>query len=225
MECSNCHKPDVIFSKNRKMCTGCIREFSQHQRAKNKILVIKHYSNGTMQCQCCDEPNLEFLGIDHINGGGNIHRKQIKRVGGFLFYIWLRQQGFPEGFRVLCQNCNLAYGVYGYCPHKSGSKLKNIDCEKEFGTRLSGEQVTNSKLCSSDIPEIIRLLKTGLTVRAIAKIHKVSEPTIASVRDGKTWNQITGLPRKDFGPSHRNTTKRIIKINALSRFVRTVLNI
>jgi hypothetical protein len=33
-------------------------------------------------------------------------------------YVWLRDNGWPEGYRVLCHNCNSARGLYGYCPHE-----------------------------------------------------------------------------------------------------------
>lgn len=69
-------------------------------------------------CACCGEEHLEFLTIDHINGGGREHRKQSGAVGKY-FYIWLRKQGYPQGeLRVLCFNCNCSYGFYGYCPHE-----------------------------------------------------------------------------------------------------------
>jgi hypothetical protein len=29
----------------------------------------------------------------------------------------LARNGFPDGYRVLCHNCNMALGQYGYCPH------------------------------------------------------------------------------------------------------------
>jgi hypothetical protein len=32
--------------------------------------------------------------------------------------FWLKRNGYPKGFRVLCHNCNSARGLYGYCPHK-----------------------------------------------------------------------------------------------------------
>ena len=57
----------------------------------------------------------EFLAIDHINGGGNKHRKELKndKLPG-----WLAKNNFPEGFRILCHNCNMALGFYGFCPHQ-----------------------------------------------------------------------------------------------------------
>lgn len=80
--------------------------------------MFRHYSGGDPKCACCEEPNLVFLVIDHIEGGGNEHRKQTRTRGGYSFYLWLIREGFPEGFRVLCHNCNMATGTLGYCPHK-----------------------------------------------------------------------------------------------------------
>ena len=34
-------------------------------------------------------------------------------------YRWLKNHNYPEGFQVLCYNCNLPKGVYGVCPHVS----------------------------------------------------------------------------------------------------------
>lgn len=70
------------------------------------------------QCQCCGEGELTFLAIDHIDGGGNKHRtKEFGGFGGIRFYRWLRRQGYPAGYRVLCHNCNWAT-AWGVCPHQ-----------------------------------------------------------------------------------------------------------
>ncbi len=39
--------------------------------------------------------------------------------GGSVLYSWLKKQGYPPGFQVLCHNCNLAKGYYGACPHQN----------------------------------------------------------------------------------------------------------
>jgi dCTP deaminase len=85
-------------------------------RRNLRLKVLHHYSNGTMACACCGEPNPEFLCIDHVHGGGGTHRRQIG-LGGYAIYIWLRKNEYPAGFRVLCFNCN--YAVIGGkdCPH------------------------------------------------------------------------------------------------------------
>lgn len=80
-------------------------------------------------CACCGEDKYEFLAIDHKNNNGSEHRKSIggtlsnPRSGGAT-YRWLRINNYPEGFQVLCHNCNFAKGHYGYCPHQEESKYQ-----------------------------------------------------------------------------------------------------
>lgn len=102
----------------------------RRQRARRKLLVLGHYSGGEPKCACCNEQAIEFLTIDHINGGGERHRLKLAtgrktshgrpNFGGGAMYFWLIQNGFPDGFRVLCFNCNSALGLFGYCPHQAG---------------------------------------------------------------------------------------------------------
>ena len=68
-------------------------------------------------CACCGEATVEFLSIDHINGGGAKQRRETG-LRGQSFYRWLRENNWPGDFRVLCHNCNQARGAYGYCPHE-----------------------------------------------------------------------------------------------------------
>jgi hypothetical protein len=76
---------------------------------------MTHYSGGTPSCQCCGEPDLTFLVIDHVKNDGKSHRKQ---VGSLYIYSWLKQHGFPAGFQVLCFNCNMGKQFNGgtVCP-------------------------------------------------------------------------------------------------------------
>lgn len=78
--------------------------------------VFNHYGDGG--CACCGETNHGFLTIDHINGGGNEHRRSINSTGGKDFYRWLRINQYPEGYQVLCFNCNLGKHRLGICPHQ-----------------------------------------------------------------------------------------------------------
>ena len=91
------------------------RQWFYQRRLKRATLVA--YGGLTPKCECCGEHNIEFLVIDHINGGGNKERKANK-LGGSSFYRWLAKAGYPAGYRVLCSNCNISLGLYGYCPHK-----------------------------------------------------------------------------------------------------------
>lgn len=76
------------------------------------------------KCACCGESRPEFLAIDHINGGGGKHRKEVG--GGSRYFGWLRRNGYPPGYRVLCHNCNMAIAMYGSCPHQKDA-LHPID--------------------------------------------------------------------------------------------------
>jgi len=87
-----------------------------------KLEVLIHYGGSPPKCACCGETNVEFLTIDHINGEGH---KQRKTQGlGTQFYYWLKRNNFPEGFRVLCYNCNCGRAKNGgICPHKTGDNI------------------------------------------------------------------------------------------------------
>ena len=91
---------------------------SQDRKKRNRYWkeeVMRHY--GGAVCSCCGETHLEFLCFDHIEGGGTQHRKVIGNMGR-QFYYWLKLQGYPVGYRVLCYNCNMSLGFYGFCPHQ-----------------------------------------------------------------------------------------------------------
>lgn len=86
----------------------------RNDRKKNiRKAVIEKYGG---KCMCCSEAQLEFLVIDHINGGGNKQRK-IMSVTKF-YKILFDTEINNKDYRVLCHNCNSALGFYGYCPHK-----------------------------------------------------------------------------------------------------------
>lgn len=70
--------------------------------------------------------------IDHMNGGGNRHRREIN-ISGMSFYRWLKQNNYPAEFQVMCFNCNFAKHVLGECPHK----IKGLDMFDNF--RKSGK--------------------------------------------------------------------------------------
>lgn len=94
-----------------------IKKYRQQLRKE----ILEAYGN---KCACCDESHPEFLAVDHINGGGNQHKKQLGISGGLGFYRWLKQQDFPkEDFQILCHNCNLSKAFYGYCPHNKSAGM------------------------------------------------------------------------------------------------------
>jgi len=73
--------------------------------ANNKYEVLYWYSDGLMKCGICGEDHIEFLCLDHIEDGGADHRREIGAGGGRIHQYLLRNL-FPEGYQVLCNNCN-----------------------------------------------------------------------------------------------------------------------
>jgi hypothetical protein len=93
------------------------------QRERNKKVrldVLEHYGG---KCECCGESRYEFLSIDHINNDGKKDR-EIAGVGT-SFYYWVIKEKYPGNLRILCHNCNMAYYIYGTCPHKN-KREKNV---------------------------------------------------------------------------------------------------
>ena len=75
-----------------------------------KKLVIDKYSNGTGCCVKCGFNDSRALQIDHINNDGAEERKKLfgsRLDAGIRFYYYLKRNNFPEGYQVLCANCNI----------------------------------------------------------------------------------------------------------------------
>jgi hypothetical protein len=84
-----------------------------------RLEVLSHYGGYPPRCACCGEATYAFLSLDHIGGGGYAHRKATH----MHVYKWAKRHGFPEGFRVLCMNCNWGERMEGQCPHLRPGRL------------------------------------------------------------------------------------------------------
>ena len=124
-QCPSCG--DCVAGSNKIMCEKCLkhgREYLNSKKGKRKEYFEKSYNKlkdevfaayGGRMCVCCGETIREFLTIDHINNDGAKHRKEINTP----LYTWLRKNNYPEGFQVLCWNCNSGKRINGgVCPHK-----------------------------------------------------------------------------------------------------------
>lgn len=96
-------------------CKECHNKRSRERHHRYKIEALRHYSGGVPSCSCCGELHVEFLSFDHVEGGGSHHRRTVKSTTDMAY--WLRKQGYPPGYRVMCMNCNTSLGFHGYCPH------------------------------------------------------------------------------------------------------------
>lgn len=96
--------------ENRALCVNCAG--LKRKRRQRCVMMLGG------KCECCGESKMEFLAIDHIQGGGSRHRKETNDPSGAkLVSRLLNGKEDKSKYRVLCHNCNLSLGFYGYCPH------------------------------------------------------------------------------------------------------------
>lgn len=193
--CKKCgkQKPIEKFSRHsiaadgyQTWCKECGKLYKQEYRDEHgssynvlsrrriRYTVLIHYGGDPPKCECCEEPRFEFLSIDHINGGGSRHRKA---VGYGRLYEWLKQNGFPPGYRVLCHNCNQAYGMYGYCPHQSPSRAilaKPVDQRTQIGLSYRDKVMAAAvELVAAGLPlTIAQLMKTTGYSKCTVQKHR-----------------------------------------------------
>lgn len=93
------------------------REIRRKYRQNLKVKCFNAY--GGCKCSCCYESNMMMLSLDHINNDGYKQRKELNITGGYRFYQYLRSKKYPEGYQVLCMNCQFGRKHNkGICPHK-----------------------------------------------------------------------------------------------------------
>lgn len=102
--CWNCNLKKMLLKniekhKNKRV----VKEHRHMQRMKYEI--FNKYSDEEIKCKCCGITDIDVLTIDHVNNNGIEHRS-IGIVGNML-YKWLKKNGFPSGYQVLCLNDNI----------------------------------------------------------------------------------------------------------------------
>ena len=108
------HHKKYLFQHKEKIASQ-----TREAHTFRRMTCLYHYGRGNPFCLCCGEREIKFLCIDHINNDGAQHRKTLSKNGkGGNIFVWLIRNNFPEGFQVLCYNCNITKSLYNGCPHK-----------------------------------------------------------------------------------------------------------
>lgn len=110
-EAGTCYYCDQPPEPDKVLCAYHLEQHADY-RVQVKLDAIDAY--GGRVCALCGYDNVvETLEIDHIAGGSRAHLRELGLLGpmrmaaaGYQFYLWLRREGYPEGFRVLCPTCN-----------------------------------------------------------------------------------------------------------------------
>ena len=93
------------------------RRHNAESRARLRAEMFAAYGSN---CTCCGEDRVGFLTLDHINRDGAAHRRAVggSRTGSTRQILFdLKKRGWPEGFRIMCMNCNWATRFGAECPH------------------------------------------------------------------------------------------------------------
>lgn len=126
--CVDCNKKlRKRYWRNKK---SVLRSNKKHNKDL-KIAAFEAYGGAVCNCQGCNEKRLNFLAIDHINNDGYEHRKNQGK--GVKIYRWLKKNNYPEGYQVLCHNCNWSkHANGGKCDHELEGYIhpeKRQDCK------------------------------------------------------------------------------------------------
>lgn len=85
-------------------------ELGRIERQRLKMAILSHYSPNKVCCSSCGFNDVRALQLDHINNNGAEERVRLfgnRTCAGTTFYRWVRRNNFPEGYAVLCANCNI----------------------------------------------------------------------------------------------------------------------
>ena len=113
-----------------KRCKDCADGIHLQRRLAIKQEFVAAYGG---KCACCGEHRLGFLTLDHVGGGGKLHRATKMIGAGIGMYKWLKRNNWPKKkFQVLCMNCNWAISYGRPCPHKALEYRRYIKYKLSF---------------------------------------------------------------------------------------------
>lgn len=102
------------YSKNKERLKPLHAKRKREYYKKNREEVIKHYAGNNLKCQNCGfNGGMDFLVIDHVNGGG---RKERNKIGYNIMIKRIIKNNFPKEYNVICANCNNYKRINGKLP-------------------------------------------------------------------------------------------------------------
>jgi hypothetical protein len=108
-----------------------IKDQYQYDRLIILQTYSKHLSDSDIPCCICCGENFhsDFLAIDHIAGRKQMDfMPELVKIGysskllNHTLFSWIIENDFPNGFQILCANCNFAKGIKNnnnQCPMKN----------------------------------------------------------------------------------------------------------
>ena len=118
-KCSNVRRAVDWRDKDKK---AILSQRNREAAGRLRWLALAKYSLNpeVPRCACCGTPDHWMLTIEHIYNDGADHRRAMSESGTSVsIYRYLRREGWPPGFEILCLNCNVAKQRLGDCPHRN----------------------------------------------------------------------------------------------------------
>ena len=147
--CPKCRKR--MKADGYESCTEC-RSEERQRNFEIKIETLEAY--GGPKCVCCGEKSVFVLTLEHVDGNGASHRREIASSPS-QFYKKLKMAGYPDEPKlvVLCFNCNIAKGLYGVCP----GQFKDLPPEEREAAVLkaTGLRLPKPKIKDTDFDPAI----------------------------------------------------------------------
>ena len=72
-------------------------------------------------CACCGEQARRVLTVDHVQGGGTRHRRELSDPRDYYRSI-LAEGCTPDRYRLLCLNCHESVNERGECHHQQEAR-------------------------------------------------------------------------------------------------------
>lgn len=110
--CLECGQP---ATPNRTKCAQCALEANNRSKASHHKIFLAILNAYGGKCACCGINEPTFLTVDHIDGGGEKHRRNVGE--GTHFYKWIVKNNFPKSLQLLCANCNTSKMRNRHCIH------------------------------------------------------------------------------------------------------------
>jgi len=102
------------YQRNKKRLRPIYSKRNKELNKKLREIIIKHYTKNKLKCQNCGfNGGIDFLVIDHVNGGGTKERKD---GGNMKMLKKIINKNFPKEYNIICANCNHFKRMIGRLP-------------------------------------------------------------------------------------------------------------
>jgi hypothetical protein len=127
-------RPEVKARATKRSTTPEFRAKGRTLHNNERLKIFQEYSKRLSNsdipcCNCCGlNSHVDFLALDHVFGRVEMDSIPELVAIGYSSKLessklrdWIMQNNFPDGFQILCHNCNFAKGFprnNGKCVHK-----------------------------------------------------------------------------------------------------------